>query len=171
VVRAREDLPVDGEHSFALGLLYRRYAGWLRRKLRRRYGQEAADDLVQETYLRLAGAMTGQPILYPKALLSSVASNLARDQGRRNGVASRAAVVFASDHAAGEPATAPDQIELVLYKQILASMPDVYRDVYVLNRFAGLTYGQIAEHCDVTVKVVEWRMSQALAHCAKHLRD
>ena len=170
-MKAGADPPAHGEQGSTLGLLYRRYAGWLRRALRRRYGAEAADDLVQETYLRLAGAMTGQPILYPKALLSSVASNLARDQGRRSAVASRAAVAFASGHAAGEPAAAADQIELVLYKQILASMPNVYRDVYVLNRFAGLTYGQIAEHCDVTVKVVEWRMSQALAHCAKHLRD
>ena len=168
---ARADPPAHGEQGLALGMLYRRYAGWLRRALRRRYGQEAADDLVQETYLRLASAMTGRPILYPKALLSSVASNLARDQGRRSVIASRAALAFASDHAAGEPAAAADQVELVLYKQILASMPDVYRDVYVLNRFAGLTYGQIAGHCDVTVKVVEWRMSQALAHCAKHLRD
>jgi RNA polymerase sigma-70 factor (ECF subfamily) len=171
VVKAREDPRGHGEQALALGVLYRRYAGWLWRTLRRRYGQEAADDLVQETYLRLAGAMTGRPIRYPKALLSSVASNLARDQGRRSVLASRAAVAFASEHGAGEPAAAPDQVELVLYKQILASMPDVYRDVYVLNRFAGLTYGQIAEHCDVTMKVVEWRMSQALAHCAKYLRD
>jgi DNA-directed RNA polymerase specialized sigma24 family protein len=107
----------------------------------------------------------------PKALLSSVASNLARDQGRRSLVASRAAAVFANDRAAGDAAAAADQVELVLYKQILALMPDVYRDVYVLSRFAGLTYGQIAAHFGVTVKVVEWRMSQALAHCAKHLRD
>jgi RNA polymerase sigma factor (sigma-70 family) len=170
-LNAREDPRARGEHRLALGMLYRRYAGWLRRTLRRRYGQEAADDLVQETYLRLAGAMTRQPILYPKALLSSVASNLARDQGRRSLVASRAAAVFANDRAAGDAAAAADQVELVLYKQILALMPDVYRDVYVLSRFAGLTYGQIAAHFGVTVKVVEWRMSQALAHCAKHLRD
>jgi RNA polymerase sigma-70 factor (ECF subfamily) len=170
-VTERKAAPADGEQGSALGLLYRGYADWLRRVLRRRYGQEAADDLVQETYLRLAGAMTGQPILHPKALLSSVASNLARDRGRRGAVASRAALAFAQEHLAAEPASAPEQLELVLYKQILASMPAVYRDVYVLNRFAGLTYGQIAERCDVTAKVVEWRMSQALAHCAKHLRD
>jgi RNA polymerase sigma-70 factor (ECF subfamily) len=139
--------------------------------LRRRYGDEVADDLVQETYLRLASASASQPIRFPKALLSSVASNLARDQGRRAAVASRAANVFALDHRSGEPASEADQLELLLYKQILGSMPAVYRDVYVLNRFAGLTYGQIAQHCAVSVKVVEWRMSQALAHCAQHLRD
>jgi len=165
--------PVVGEAPLdapALALLYHRYAAWLRKSLSRRHGAEAAEDLVQETYLRLARFQDAREIRHPKALLSRIAANLARDQGRRRAVAARAMDAQTASQAE-EPANQADQVERLLYKQVLHAMPAVYRDVYVLNRYAGMTYGQIAEHCNVSVKVVEWRMSQALAHCAKHLRD
>ena len=155
----------------SLAQLYRRYAGWLTAILRKRYGAEAADDLVQETYLRLAPYQAAHEIRHPRALLAQVASNLARDQHRRNSAAARTIGALAVDHPMGEPASAADQLETLLYKQILLGMPRGYRDVYVLNRFGGLTYAEIANHCGLSVKAVEWRMSQALAYCAKHLRD
>lgn len=161
IVAAAPDAP-------ALALLYRRYADWLRKTLRRRYGAEAAEDLVQDAFLRMAGYRTAQEVRHPKALLARIAANLATDQGRRRTLAARAAGLVPSN---GEAAAQAEQDQRLLYKQILASMPPLYRDVYVLNRYEGMTYGQMADHFNVSVKVVEWRMAQALAHCAKHLRD
>lgn len=155
----------------SLAQLYRRYAGWLTAILRRRYGPDTADDLVQETYLRLAPYQANHDIRHPKALLAQVASNLARDQHRRTAAAARTVGALAVENTVGEPASAADQLETLLYKQILLGMPRGYRDVYVLNRFGGLTYAEIANHYGLSVKAVEWRMSQALAYCAKHLRD
>ena len=155
----------------SLAQLYRRYAGWLTAILRKRYGADAADDLVQETYLRLAPYQANHDIRHPKALLSQVASNLARDQHRRTMTAARTIGALAIDRSPGELTSQADQLETLLYRQILLGMPRGYRDVYLLNRFGGLTYAEIANHCGLSVKVVEWRMSQALAYCAKHLRD
>jgi RNA polymerase sigma-70 factor (ECF subfamily) len=48
-------------------------------------------------------------------------------------------------------------------------MPPLYRDIFVLNRFGGMTYPEIARARGISVKTVEWRMSKALEHCASRL--
>lgn len=147
-----------------LGDHYRRYAGWLRARLRVRFGAEVADDLVQEAYLRLA-PYHGERIRSPKALLLRIASNLALDGLAREGVRRRyqqtatpAAEVFDGPH------------EMLLLKQIIQAMPQKDRDVFLLSRFGGLTHAQIASRLGVAVKTVEWRMARALKHCDDHLR-
>ncbi|MBD3738760.1 MAG: sigma-70 family RNA polymerase sigma factor [Pseudomonas balearica] len=143
---------------------YRRYAAWLRARLRVRFGAEVADDLVQEAYLRLAPYRDEQ-IRSPKALLLRIASNLALDGLAREGVRRRhqqmatpVVEAFDSPH------------ETLLLKQIIQAMPQKDRDVFLLSRFGGLTHAQIASRLGVAVKTVEWRMARALKHCDDHLR-
>jgi RNA polymerase sigma-70 factor (ECF subfamily) len=50
-------------------------------------------------------------------------------------------------------------------------LPENLRDVFVLSRFSGMTNQDIAIHCGVSVKTVEWRMTRALAHIAEGLRS
>ena len=150
--------------------LYSRYAHWLRRVLSRRFGVSRADDLVQETYLRLASGQAGERIRQPRAYLMSVASNVARDQGRRQMARGGAnAVSFDDLYEGAEPSVGSDQLETLLLKQVILALPELYRDVFVLSRFGGLTYEEIASHCGLSVKTVEWRMSKALALCAAQL--
>lgn len=101
----------------------------------------------------------------------TVATNLARDERRRQMRQGGAHLSLDEAYAENEPWSAPDQETALLLKQIILSMPSLYRDVFVLSRFAGLSYEEIAERCNVSVKTVEWRMSKALAHCATLLRD
>ncbi|SPU43920.1 RNA polymerase sigma factor [Brevundimonas diminuta] len=68
----------------SLNGLYRRYSGWLGKRLRGRVGADEADDVVQETYLRLTPYLL-EDIRHPKALLLRVALNLVRDEHRRLG--------------------------------------------------------------------------------------
>jgi RNA polymerase sigma-70 factor (ECF subfamily) len=158
------------EHH-ASGVLYRRYAAWLTRVLRRRFGA-AADDLVQETYLRVIPYETAGEIRHPRAFLMRIAVNLAHDDRRRTrrreGEHSAALDELHDD---ALPALPGGQFESVLLKEIVLGLPTLYRDVFVLSRFAGLSYEQIAERLGISVKTVEWRMSKALAHCAERLRD
>ncbi|MBQ1560928.1 RNA polymerase sigma factor [Caulobacter sp.] len=146
-----------------LDQLYRRYAPWLSAMLRRRFGRgiEAdADDLVQETYARLAPHDPAE-IRKPQALLMRVASNLAKDLIRRRAVRARHAEQRQIEPEADlAPATA---LDLVLVKEAILAIPEPYRDVFVLSRFYGLTYEQIATRCGLSVKSVEWRLARALA--------
>ena len=157
----REDL--DG--------LYRRYAPWLGAMLRRRFGRgiEAdADDVVQETYARLSTS-DAREIRKPQALLMRVASNLAKDMLRRRAVRSRHAQQVAADDEAVRPTSS--LADEILLKEAILSIPELYREVFVLSRFAGLTYEEIATRCGLTVKAVEWRLTKAIAHCARRVED
>ena len=53
----------------------------------------------------------------------------------------------------------------LLVKELILSIPEAYRDVFVLSRFQGLTYEEIATRCGLSVKSVEWRLGKAIAHC------
>ena len=148
----------------SLETLYRQHAGWLRSQLRTRYGAYVAaraDDLVQETYVR-AAARGVTTIRHPRAFLLRVASRLAIDltRARRREAGAQA----------DEPQSDPDQDAQVLLKQAILALPPHLRDPFVLNRFGGLTYDQIAARLGVSVKTVEGRMSQALVLCAARLK-
>jgi RNA polymerase sigma factor (sigma-70 family) len=151
-----------------LGELYRRYAGWLLRLLKARFGEDA-DDLVQETYIRMR-RYDGKVVVHPKALLIKVASHVAYDERRKASAQGRSRQIRLEDLSAGAgPSCLDDQTQLLLLKQVILSIPLTYRDVFVLSRFAGLSYEEIAERLGLSVKTVEWRMSKALAHCATDL--
>ena len=76
----------ENQRSPTLSLLYERYAGWLTGRLRKLYG-DAAEDLVQETYLRIAPYQSRGAIQHPKALLLRIARNIAVDQSRQSAAA------------------------------------------------------------------------------------
>jgi RNA polymerase sigma factor (sigma-70 family) len=169
----RGDDEDDGPRDGTLEALYRRYAGWLGRRLRRRFGPAIGDpeDLVQDAYLRIAPYSAAGVVRHPRALLLRVASNLAlnhlRQAARAGGHAVRIEEVTESDEH-GAPA---EQDEAVLLQQIVSALPPPLRDVFVLSRFAGMTNQDVAAACGLSVKTVEGRMTRALALVTLRLRD
>jgi len=163
--------PLPAERASMLEGLYRQYAGWLGRRLtaRLRATPVEVDDIVQEAYLRAARYAPEDAGRHPKALLMRIAVNLARDHMRRNVV--RGGRSLDDDQAEAPLSVAPDQHETALLKDAILSLPPLYRDVFVLNRFTGLTYEEIASHVGISVKAVEWRMSKAIAMCIDRLMD
>lgn len=143
--------------------------GWLKGLSICREGPNG-EDLAQDTFLRLAEHPPPDPIRHPKALLATVATNLARDAHRRQVRQGGAHLSLDEAYATSEPFTLADQETALLLKQVILSMPELYRSVFVLSRFGGLSYEEIADRCGLSVKTVEWRMSKALAHCTQQLR-
>lgn len=151
------------EHDDLDGL-YRRYARWLGAMLRSRFGpriEADADDLVQETYARLA-PHDPATIQRPQALLMHVGSNLAKDLLRRRAVRARHAEQVR--HEPGGDPLASSALEDLLVKEAILSIPEPYLEVFVLRRFCGYSYEQIATRCGLTVKSVEWRLARAMEH-------
>lgn len=154
---------LEAQAADRLDSLFRLYASWLDARLRARVGPDEAADMVQETYLRVA-PYDGASIRHPKAFLLRVALNLVKDDRRRQARRDRAL----ERQPAADPEAA-SQADQVLLKQVILTMPPLYRDIFVLNRFGGMTYPEIARARGISVKTVEWRMSKALEHCASRL--
>lgn len=140
---------------------------WLRSLARRRFPTLEADDLVQEAWIRLLDRDASVPIRHLRSFLFRVVTNLAIDKQRqerkRESVEAEIALLRG-------PAENGAQSEVVLAKQVILSLPQPLRDVFVLSRLGGLTNQQIAEHLGIRPKTVEWRMTKALAHCAAQFR-
>lgn len=152
-----------------LDLLYRRHAKWLAAMLRRRFGhgfESEVEDVVQETYARLTPS-SGKTIHKPQALLVRVALNLARDRLRRLAVRGRYAKEVREGLGPDLAPTTATPMDQLLFKEAILSVPEPYREVFILSRFGGLTYEEIATRCGLSVKSVEWRLSKAIAHCMK----
>ncbi|MBX9460692.1 MAG: RNA polymerase sigma factor [Brevundimonas sp.] len=159
---------MEGEGQASLSELYKRYAAWFRARLVRRYGAQDAEDLLQETWLRLTPYREAREIQHPQALLMRIATNLAADMSARQLHRTRHASEISQSHGWGYEM--PAQADELLAKQLVLGLPVPLRDVFVLSRFGGLTNSQIAEQLGISPKTVEWRMTKALAHCAAQLR-
>ena len=146
--------------------MYEQHSGWLKANVRRRFGSQDAEDIVQETWLRLASIVSLAEIRHPRAFLLRIATNLASTRHRRRDLALRAEAVAA----AARGGIDADQADTAMFVQIILSLPQPLRDVFLLSRFGGLTNEQIAARLGIRPKTVEWRMTKALAHCAAQLR-
>src|ERR1700761_3768399 len=93
--------------SDEVAAIYRSHGGWVVAFLARRFGRQVAEDLAQETFLRL----TRLPIDWsrPKAILARTALTVGLDHVRRENAQRRPKLVTGTNLAEGE--TAPDQHE------------------------------------------------------------
>lgn len=154
---------LGGAHSISLAELYCRHADWLAGRLRR-LGVTGVDDVVQETYLRIAPYQARGEVRHPKSLLLRIATNLVAEEGRRSQRQRR-------NGASTTPwSDAPSQVEAVLLKQLILKLPQPERDIFMLSRFGGLTNEQIAGRLEVSVKTVERRITRALKQVDAQLR-
>lgn len=71
-----------------------------------------------------------------------------------------------------------DTDNYILYSDLFAHLtraldkiPPLYKEAFVLNRFEGLKYREIAEKLDVSERTVEVRMSKTLDLLRKQLKD
>lgn len=147
--------------------LYEQHASWLRTAIAKRYGRQEADDLAQEVWLKVIPYQDRVRIRYARAFLLKVAANLVWDSLRRSHGSAFGQERYADLKVGWELATQNDEL---FAKQVILSLPQPLRDVFVLSRFGGLTNAQIAEQLGIRPKTVEWRMTKALAHCAAQFR-
>ena len=57
------------------------------------------------------------------------------------------------------------------YRKIVAEMPEKRREVFMLSRFDGLKYAEIAERLNLSQKTVEAHMSAAIKQLKEGLKD
>lgn len=74
-----------------------------------------------------------------------------------------------------EPVETPEDIHgaaemSVLIRKAISKLPQKCRTIFSMNRFDGLTYAQIAEVLDISIKTVETQMGRALIFLRKRLQ-
>jgi RNA polymerase sigma-70 factor (ECF subfamily) len=116
---------------------------------------EAAHDLTQEVFLRVSRAPVPEAdAAGRRAWVFRIARNLAlnhlRDGQRRGETVEMVETA--------QPAV--QELRLALH-QALASLQDLDRDVFLLRESAGLSYGEIAASCDLTIEAVRARLHRA----------
>jgi len=55
--------------------------------------------------------------------------------------------------------------------EAIAALPESYREAFVMHRFKGMSYKEIAEQLQVSTKTVDYRIQQALKQLRHDLKD
>lgn len=119
------------EHRTWLDQLHRRHGAWFWARLVRRYGVQEAEDLVQDTWLRVSRLCSAGDIRTPKAFLLKVAANIAHGRtANRIRLEQTVSDVRGLDSWGVQEAT---QGEEVLARQMVLSLPQPLRDRIVVG--------------------------------------
>lgn len=138
---------------------------------------DALADVVQETFLRLLRYRDVEDPEELRWIMLRVASSVLVDRHRR--ARSRGTELpLDEDRAAqgleGEPG--PERVAESaetwrVIRAAIADLPPQCRRVFMLHRFRGMSYREIAEHFGVSARTVENQIALALARCRAALKD
>ncbi|RLD76050.1 MAG: RNA polymerase subunit sigma-70 [Bacteroidetes bacterium] len=144
--------------------IYVTNANNLRNFLYYKYGDlKAAEDVVQESFIKLWVNCTKVAIEKAKSFLFTVANNLFIDIKRHEKIVLTYKKRGNSSVNKETPEFIMQEKEFMDKLQItIGSLPDKQREVFLLNRIDKKTYKEIAEMLDLSVKAVEKRMQKAL---------
>lgn len=159
------DMTING----LLENLFRRHSKELLHFATQRAGN-VAEDVVQESFLRLIQHPEPHAIENHRAYLFKVTSNVLVDYNRK-------LEVLAKHHEVCEdfdslPSTKPGP-EIALHHQqllqqtlrALDDLPAIQSSIFLLHRFDGLSYPQIAKLLKISRATVERHFAVAMEHC------
>lgn len=145
--------------------------------LGRRIGEDDAQDIAQETMVRLM-RYRAQPVEQLRPLMYRIAINVIHDRGRRDATRQVFAHVSLDQDFVGLASLEPahdqrigHEQELALARAAILQLPERCRQVYLLNRIEGMSYSQIAQHCGISVKAVEKHIGKALGILRARLKE
>jgi RNA polymerase sigma factor (sigma-70 family) len=134
-----------------------------------------AYDVAQESYIKLLKYEGSADIRSAWAVLQKIAINVARDLGRTRRSRSNELHCSIDDVELESMAPSIERVleaeqELKIVMRAITGLPTRCRQVFLLSRIDGMTYTEIAEHCEISVKMVEKHISHALMVCTQSLR-
>ncbi len=136
--------------------------------LRLRTGEEDARDIAQESLTRLLRYRDSEPAEAWRPLLYRIARNLLNEQYRRSQSHRDKHNVQVETIELADPAPPLDVTiqraqEQAWLREAMLSLPPRCRQVFVLVRIDGLSQGEVARRCGISVKTVEKHLATALA--------
>jgi RNA polymerase sigma-70 factor (ECF subfamily) len=121
--------------------------------------RDHADDLTQETYLRVFRALPAyRADCAARIWVLAIARRVAADHIRR---ARRRRAAEAAAHPAASPSAVSDPAEGVVLRQLIACLDPDRRAAFVLTQLLGLSYEEAATACDCPVGTIRSRVARA----------
>ncbi len=155
--------------------LYSNHRGWLYRWLRRRLGcPHNAADLLQDTYLRVMVSGRTPAPAQARPHLMQIAKGLVIDRYRREQIEQAYVLVLAQQPEKFAPSPEERAIALDVLLRICAMLDGLapkVRETFLLSRFEGLTYAEIAAREGISVATVRKYMLKAMVACFSSLND
>ena len=163
--------------------LYLRERAALTRLVAKKVGDRTlAEDIAQDSFVRLLNSDAPERLHDPKAFLFRIALNLAVDnlryQSRRRLVdigdegtehASEIQRRQSADPAADRVLESKERLGILL--SAIKDMPEKDRHAFMRHRFGDRSYAEIAEEMQVSKSMVEKHIASALAYCRARLKD
>ena len=147
--------------------MYKQFDGALHRYLSYRMGsQNGVDDMKQEVYLRVIQHFN--PDAMPSwTFLRTIASNLLIDRARRDRSHAQDAHVPVEDFELAAPEASPEQILetkewIAVFQNVIETLKPNERRVFVLHRFKGHTYDEIARKMGISKSMVKKHICHVL---------
>ena len=164
--------PQINEHD--LKMLFDQYFESIRSFIYYKLGDiDAAEDIAQEAYIKFWEARNKVIKETAKTYLYTIANNLAMNYIKHNKVVLQ--FEQKQNKKDGESETNPEfKMELNEFQKTLEEtinqLPDKSKEVFLMNRMEGLTYAEISDRLDVSIKAIEKRMSKALSILRANLK-
>jgi RNA polymerase sigma-70 factor (family 1) len=125
---------------------------------------DLAEDIVQEVFLKVWNIRRQVVPETVKSFLYTIAENITRNHYRHQQVVYNFANRYDVENTADEADHEIRREEFHRHLQkTLTEIPEKSRIVFLMNRIDGLTYAEIAERLNLSVKAIEKRMSEAIA--------
>jgi RNA polymerase sigma-70 factor (ECF subfamily) len=166
---APEEAPANPLDPVDVETLYLRHQHSLSRYLKRLLpSEEDAEEVLQETYVRLLSQKSRADLdENSRSYLFAIALNLVRDMMRKRGRQEKYQHVPIDDEILISHDPTPDkQAEwsnsLAQLKQGLLSLNPRTRAIFMLHRFEEMTYPEIAQKLNISVKTVERHIQKAI---------
>ena len=160
--------PNDPDRADRIARMFVEYGAQIQGYIARRIQpREDARDLTQEVFARFIRSRHADGCESPKALLYEIAANLIIDRSRRRkSHRTEQHQPYEDDETEGiglDPSCVIDgERRLREVEAVILSLPSKCREVFVLSRFEGLSYPDIAVRLNISVATVQKHISKAL---------
>ncbi len=137
---------------------------------------QLADDLLQQTFLRLLQRANWATVKNPKAYLKTTAKNVLADYYRLKSVSFNAAGVEYDEQRDADETWGPGRLlqshqQLEQLTEALATLSSTVRRSFVLCRLYGYTHAEAGEMLGISPRTVEKHVAKGLAICFTAVDD
>lgn len=132
---------------------------------------DLSEDITQDVFMKLWDKREDVQHETVKSYLYTIANNMLLNKIRHDKVVMN----FAEKNKNQQEEQSPEfQLEEKEFKveleRVIGAMPEKQREVFLMNRIEEMTYKEIAERLELSVKAVEKRMHGALNHIREHIK-